>query len=109
VLFNFFAAVEASADVCIAHGTLCNDPSVCIATTAKNCGCEFRPRQIRSVSAEPLGEIQHAGAPDTAAKSVIPCLLSVSDYKRAHTSLYFIITHFHTELKTQIKVNHGMN
>jgi len=32
--FNFFTAAEPSADVCVAHGTLCNDPSVYIATTA---------------------------------------------------------------------------
>jgi len=31
-------------------GTLWNDTSVYIAT---KCGCEFRPRQFRSVSAEP--------------------------------------------------------
>jgi len=54
VFFNLFAATEPSANVCVARGTLCNDPSVYIAITAKNCGCEFPPRQIRSVSAEPL-------------------------------------------------------
>jgi len=32
----------------------CNDQSVYIATTAQNCGREFRPRQFRSISAEPL-------------------------------------------------------
>jgi len=54
VFFNLFAAAEPSANVCVARGKLGNDPSVYIATTAKNCGCEFPPRQIRSVSAEPL-------------------------------------------------------
>jgi len=54
VFFNLFAAAEPSANVCVARGTLCNDPSVYIATTAKNCGCKFPPRQIWSVSAEPL-------------------------------------------------------
>jgi len=34
VLFNLFAAAKSTANVCIAHGTLCNDPSVYIATTA---------------------------------------------------------------------------
>jgi len=29
VFFNHFAAAEPSANVCIAHGTLCSDPSVC--------------------------------------------------------------------------------
>jgi len=54
VFFNLFAAIEPSAKICIAHGTLCNDPGVYIATTTQNCGCEFRPRQARSVRAEPL-------------------------------------------------------
>jgi len=53
VFFNLFAAAESSTNVCVVHGTLCNDPSVYIPTT-QNCGCEFCPRQIRSVSAEPL-------------------------------------------------------
>jgi len=44
MFFNHFAAAEPSVNVCVAHGSLCNDPSVCIATTAQNCGCEFRPR-----------------------------------------------------------------
>ena len=30
VFFNLFAAAEPSADVCVAHVTLCNDPSVCL-------------------------------------------------------------------------------
>jgi len=34
VFCNLFAAGESSANVCVAHGTLCNDPSVYIATTA---------------------------------------------------------------------------
>ena len=34
VYFNYFAAAEPSANVYVAHGTLCNDPSVYIATTA---------------------------------------------------------------------------
>jgi len=36
-------------------------------------------------------------------------LLPVSDYKCLDTSLYFIITNVHPELKPQAKVNHGMN
>jgi len=32
VFFNLFAAGEPSANVCVAYGTLCNDPSVYIAT-----------------------------------------------------------------------------
>jgi len=54
VFFNLFAAAEPSLNVCVAHGTQYNDPSVFIITTAQNCGCEFRPRQFRSVSVEPL-------------------------------------------------------
>ena len=54
VFSNLFAAAEPSVNVCVARGTLCNDPSVYIATTAQNCGCECPPRQIRSVSVEPL-------------------------------------------------------
>jgi len=67
VFINLFAPAEPSANVCVAHVTLRNDSSVCptfcnkpvkqwysgIATTAHNCGYEFRPRQFRSVSAEP--------------------------------------------------------
>jgi len=41
VFFNLFAAAEPSANVCATHETLCNVPSVYIATTAQNCGCEF--------------------------------------------------------------------
>jgi len=33
VLFNLSAAMEPSANVCVTHGTLCNDPSVYIAAT----------------------------------------------------------------------------
>jgi len=36
-------------------------------------------------------------------------LLAVSEYKWLYTSLYFIITDFHTELKPQVKVSHYMN
>ena len=53
VFFNHFSAAEPSVNVCVGHGTQHNDPSAYIATTAQNCGCEFRPRQFRSVSAEP--------------------------------------------------------
>jgi len=34
VFFNVIAAAETSANICVAHETLCNDPSVYIATTA---------------------------------------------------------------------------
>jgi len=54
VFFNLFAAAEPSANVYVVHGTLCNDPSVCIATTAQKYSYEFCPRQLRFVSAEPL-------------------------------------------------------
>ena len=57
----------------------------------------------------PLGGIQEPGAPETSAKSVALCSLSVSDYKRVYTSLYFIITNFHTELKPQVKISRDMN
>jgi len=53
-VFQPLCCTEPSANVCFARRTLCNDPSVYIAITAKNCGCEFPPRKIRSVSAEPL-------------------------------------------------------
>jgi len=58
-------------------------------------------------SASKLAGIEHVGAPETAAKSVAPFCLAVSDY--THTSLYFIITNFHMELKPQVKVSHDMN
>jgi len=51
---QLFLAVGLSANVRVAHGNLCNDPIVHIVTTAQNCGREFRPRQFRFVSAEPL-------------------------------------------------------
>jgi len=54
VFFNHFAAAEPYVNVCVVHVTQYNDPSVYIAITAQNCRCEFRPRQFRSVSAEPL-------------------------------------------------------
>ena len=54
VFFGVFAAAEPSVNVCVAHWTICNDPSVCIAATAYSCGCEFRPRQFRFLSAKPL-------------------------------------------------------
>ena len=53
VFFNFFTAAGPSANICAVHKTLCNYRSVYIVTTAQNCDCEFRPRQFRSVSAEP--------------------------------------------------------
>jgi len=53
VFFNLSAAEEPSANVWVAHGTLCNDPSVYIARTAQNCGCDFRPRQFRPISRTP--------------------------------------------------------
>ena len=68
VFFHLFAAAKPSANVCVAHGTLCNDPSVYAATTALKGVCEFRPRQFRSVSAnfglfrrnlwQPLAELE---------------------------------------------------
>jgi len=36
-------------------------------------------------------------------------LFSVIDYKRSNTTLYFIITNFHMELKPQVKVSNDMN
>jgi len=49
----------------------------------------------------PFGEIKQAGASETAAKSVTPCF-----YLSLDTSWYFIITYFHTELKSQVKLRH---
>ena len=56
-----------------------------------------------------LGEMQQAGASETAGKSVTPCFTLVNDYKRLDTRSYFIITNFHTELKPQKNVSHDMN
>ena len=33
----------------------------------------------------------------------------VSDYKRLDTSLYFLTTNFHTEIKRQVNISHDMN
>jgi len=59
VFFKHFAAAEPSVNVCIPHGTLCNDPSVYIATTAYSCGWEFRPGNFclfRRDPRQPLAE-----------------------------------------------------
>jgi len=56
-----------------------------------------------------LGEIQQAGASETAGKSVTPCFTLVNDCKRLDTQSYFIITSFHTEFKPQKNVSHDMN
>jgi len=42
-------------------------------------------------------------------KALLLVLLSVSDYKHLDTSLYFIITNFHTELKPQVNASHDEN
>ena len=42
-------------------------------------------------------------------KALLLVLLSVSDYKHLDTSLYFIITNLHTELKLQENADHDMN
>ena len=53
--------------------------------------------------------IQQIAVAETAANSVTPLLLlAVGDYNRLDTSLYFIITYSHAELKSQIKVIHDM-
>ena len=41
-------------------------------------------------------------------KALLRVLISVSDCKLAYGCLYFIITNFHTELKPQVKVRHGI-
>ena len=51
----------------------------------------------------PLGVIQQACAPKQLGKALLLVLLSVSDNNRVYTSLYFIITNFHTEHKPQVK------
>jgi len=41
-------------------------------------------------------------------KALLLVLLSVRDYKHLDTSLYFIITNLHTELKPQVNASHDM-
>jgi len=53
--------------------------------------------------------LQQADAPETVAKSVTLVLLSVSDYKRAYTSSYFIVTTSTWSINPQVKVGHGGN
>jgi len=53
--------------------------------------------------ASPMGGIQQAGAPETAAKSVISCLYFRLVITSVESSLHFMITNFHTELKPQVK------
>ena len=47
----------------------------------------------------PMGGIQQASASETAVENVRPTpgFYFLSDYKRLDTSLYFMITNFHTE------------
>jgi len=42
-------------------------------------------------------------------KALFLVLISVSDYKRLDTSLYFIINNLHTELKPQVNASHDMS
>jgi len=42
-------------------------------------------------------------------KALLLVLLSVSDYKHLDTSLYFIITNLHKELKPKVNASHDMN
>jgi len=42
-------------------------------------------------------------------KALLLVLLLVSDYKHLDTSLYFIITNLHTELKPQVNASRDMN
>jgi len=56
-----------------------------------------------------LGDIQQAGASETAGESVAPCSTLVTDEKRLDTRSYFIINNFHTVLKLQENVSHDMN
>jgi len=74
VLLNLFAAAEPSANTCVAHGTLCNDPNVYIATTTLNWDYKFRFRQFRSVSAEPLAATR--GTPSLVLNVKLACVLS---------------------------------
>jgi len=56
-----------------------------------------------------LGWIQQPVASSTVAKAWLLVLISVSDYWRLSTSLYFISTNFHTELKSQVNVSRDMH
>ena len=42
-------------------------------------------------------------------KALLLLVLSVSGYKHLDTTLYFIITNLHTELKPQVNASHDMN
>ena len=42
-------------------------------------------------------------------KALLLLFLSVSDYKHLDTSLYFIITNLHTDLKPQVNASHDKN
>jgi len=42
-------------------------------------------------------------------KALLLLFLLVSDYRHLDTSLYFIITNLHTELKPQLNASHDMN
>jgi len=68
----------------------------------------FCPPSLKKSFRRPCRWIQQVGAPETPEKALLLVLLSVSDYKRVYASLYFITTNFHTELKPQVKVSHGM-
>jgi len=56
VFFNLFAAAEPSASVCVAHGTLCNNPSVyTLFVISQMCG-NAASMLYFYVSAEPLAD-----------------------------------------------------
>ena len=66
VFFSHFAAAEPSVNVCVAHGTLCNDPGVYIATTAQNSDCEFRPGNFCLFRLNPLQPLAEPRLKNTA-------------------------------------------
>jgi len=67
VFFNLSAAAEPSANVCVAHGTLCEGPSLHLAFCNKPMARNVASMLYFYISAEPLagtrGTLRFGGAP----------------------------------------------
>jgi len=65
------------ANVCVAHGTLCNDPSVYIAATAKSCGCEFRPGHFSLIGVTPSSHSLNPEVPRNRRWKTLPYTMDI--------------------------------
>jgi len=66
VFFNLFAAMEPSANVCVAHGTLCSDPTFYSAKPLRTVFANFVPGQFGLFRGATLTPGSHFHKPDVA-------------------------------------------